>query len=73
MTQHGDARFDEALPLLRGVVLGVLAKVAELAGPLDLLRQLVGELPIELADLVFEAFDQSRFHRSSEYQRGPRD
>ena len=62
--EHGDARLDVGLALLRGLVLGVLAQVAELAGALDLLGQLRLQLALERGDLVFESLENPLFHRS---------
>src|SRR5471030_1718335 len=61
--EHADARFDEALPLFRRLVLGVLAQIAELARALDLLRQLELELVVQRVNFVFEFLDQPVFHR----------
>ncbi len=61
--EHADARFDEALPLLRGRVLGVLAQIAQLARTLDLFGQLQLQLAVERVDLVLEFLNQSIFHR----------
>ena len=61
LLQHADARFDEPLPLLRRLVFGVLAQVAELARALDFLRQLELQLAVERLDLVFELLDQPSF------------
>ena len=63
LLQHADARFDQPLPLLRGLILGVLAQIAELARALDLLRQLELQLAIERLDFVLELLDQPIFHR----------
>ena len=63
LLEHADARLDEPLPLLRGLVLGVLAQVAQLARALDLLGQLELQLAVERVDLVLELLDQSLFHR----------
>ena len=63
LLQHADPRFDQPLTLLRRVVLGVLAQVAQLARALDLPRQLDLQLAIERVDLVFELLDQPLFHR----------
>ena len=49
-----DARLQVALPLLGRLVLGVLAQVAVLAGPLDLLRELDLQLVVERPDLLLE-------------------
>ncbi len=46
------------------MVLGVLAQIAELARPLDLLRQLALQLLLELCDFVLELLQQSRFQGS---------
>ncbi len=62
--EHGDARVDVGLPLLRRLVLGVLAQVAELARTLDLLGELHVQLALERVDLVFESLDESFFHRA---------
>ena len=63
LLQHADARFDQALPLFRGVILGVLPQVAQLARALDLLRQLGLQLLLELMDLFFELLQETRLHR----------
>ena len=47
LLQHADARLDQPLPLLRRLVLGVLAQIAQLARALDLLRQLELQLVVE--------------------------
>ena len=62
LLEHADPRFDQPLPLLGGRVLGVLAQIAQLAGALDLLRQLQLQLAIERVNLVLELLDQSLFH-----------
>jgi TrmH family RNA methyltransferase len=46
------------------MILGVLAKIAVLAGALDLLRQVLREFALELADLLLEALDETLFHGS---------
>ena len=53
------------LPLLRGVVFGVLAQIAELAGAPDLLRQLGVELAFEQGDLVLQPLENLLFHASA--------
>ena len=63
LLQHRHARLDEALPLLGRGVLRVLAQIAQLARALNLLWQLVRELALEHADLVFESLDEPCFHR----------
>ena len=52
-----DARLDVGLALLGGLVLRVLAQVAELAGALDLLGELRLELALERSDLLFESLE----------------
>jgi len=68
--QHADARLEVPLPLFRGLVLGVLAQVAMLPRPLDLLGQLRLELALQLLDFVFEASDQPGLHRPPVNRRG---
>src|SRR4029077_197396 len=63
LLQHADLRFDQPLPLLRRLVLGVLTQVAQLARALDLLRQFELQLVVQLLDFVFEFLDQALFHR----------
>ena len=62
LLQHADPRLDEPLPLLGGLVLGVLAQVAQLAGTLDFLRQLGLQLPVQRVDFVLELLEQPGFH-----------
>src|SRR5665213_2755690 len=62
LLEHADPRLDEALPLLRRLVLGVLAQVAQLARALDLLRQLELQLVIQRLNLVLELANQAIFH-----------
>ena len=57
LLEHADAGFDEALPLFRRMVFRVLPKVAQLAGALDLFRELELQLMIERLDLLLEFFD----------------
>ncbi len=52
--QQADPRLDESLTLLGGMILGVLAQVAELARALNFLRQLRFQLAIQLMDLFLE-------------------
>src|ERR1700677_3419946 len=47
---------DEDLALLRHVILGVLAQIAQRSSLLDLDRQVVGELVLQLAYLFFQFF-----------------
>ena len=54
--------FDQPLPLLGRLVLGVLAQIAQLAGALDLPRQLGLQLLVELLDLVFEFLQELGLH-----------
>src|SRR4051812_44150854 len=63
LLQHADARLDEPLAFFRRRVLRVLAQIAELAGALDLIRQLEFQLVIERLDLVLELPNQPIFHR----------
>jgi hypothetical protein len=60
--QHRDPRLHEALAFLRGGVLSVLAQVAELAGALDLFRELRIELALEAGNLVVKPLENSFFH-----------
>ena len=60
--EHADPRLDEPLPFLRRLVLGVFAQIAQLAGALDLPRQLGLQLLVELLDLVLEFFQEPRLH-----------
>ena len=60
--EHRDARVDDALAILRGLVFRVLAQVAELARALDFLRQLVVQFALELGDFVFEFLEDFRLH-----------
>src|SRR5215203_3042062 len=64
--QHRDARVDDLLPLLRRLVLRVLAQVAELAGTLDLLRQVDLQLALECSDFLVEPLQNPLFHRGNE-------
>jgi hypothetical protein len=64
LLEHGNPRLDERLPLFRGVILGVLAEIAELPRAFDFLRQLRLELAIERDDLVLELSHQLIFHCS---------
>src|SRR5262245_16858988 len=64
LLELADARLDETLPFLRGLVFRVFAEVAELAGPLDLLRQLGLQLAFELRDLVLEFLQDPFLHRA---------
>src|SRR5262245_50429683 len=61
--QHGNAGVDVGLAFLRGLIFGVLAQVAQLAGALDLLGELHVQLALERVDLVFESLDEFFFHR----------
>ena len=61
LLEHADAGLQERLPLLGGLVLRVLAKVAEFARTLDLLGELRLELAIQRRDLVLELPEQLRF------------
>ena len=63
LLQHADPRLDEPLPLFGRLIFGVLAQVAELAGALDLLRQLELQLVVQRLDFVFELLDQPILHR----------
>jgi hypothetical protein len=63
LLQQADAGLDQALTLLGRLVFGVLAQVAQLARPLDLLRQLGLQLLLELMDLVLELPEQAGLHR----------
>ena len=65
LLQHRDARVDDLLTLLRGLVLGVLAQVAQLARALDLLRQLDLQLALERGDFVVEFLENAIFHVKS--------
>ena len=47
LLQHGDARVDDLLTLLGRLVFGVLAQIAKLARPLDLLGQVDLQLALE--------------------------
>ncbi len=62
LLEHRDAGFDESLTLLGGVVLGVLAEIAQLASALDFLWQILRQLFVERGDLDFEPLDQRSFH-----------
>ena len=62
LLEHRDAGVDDLLPLLGGLVLGVLAQVAQLARALDLLRQLELQLALERGDLVVETLQNAIFH-----------
>ena len=62
LLEQADPRLDEALALLRGVILRVLAQVAELARALDFLRQLGLELAVQPLDLVLELLEELRLH-----------
>ncbi len=73
LLQQADPRLDEPLPLLGGVILGVLAQVAQLARALNLLRQLRLQLAIELVDLVLELLQDPRLHLAQMVARGPRE
>src|SRR5687768_7165711 len=63
LLEHRDARVDDILPVLGSLVLRVLAQIAKLARPLDLLRQIHLQLALEGGDLVVETLDDSFFHR----------
>ena len=62
LLQQADPRLDEALPLLRGVILRVLAQIAELARALNFLRQLCLQFPVQSVDLVLELLQELRLH-----------
>src|SRR5205085_9000063 len=53
--------------LLRGLVLGVLAQVAELARALDLLRELDLQLALQRGDLIIEALEDPILHLGSDF------
>jgi hypothetical protein len=72
LLEQADARLDQALPLLRRVILRVLAQIAELARASDLLRQLAFELPVELRDLVLELLEQPRLQSILPRENGMR-
>src|SRR4029453_15353018 len=61
---------DVGLPLLRGVIFGILAEVAELARAFDFLGQLRLELAIERDDLILELSQQLIFHRTGTNRNG---
>ena len=63
LLQHRDAGVDDVLALLGGLVLGVLAQVAQLARALNLLRQLDLQLALERRDFLVETLENSLFHR----------
>jgi hypothetical protein len=62
LLQHADPRLDEPLPLLGGLIFGILAQVAELPRALDLPRELGLQLLVERVDLVFELLQQTGLH-----------
>ena len=62
LLQHRDARVDDALSILRGLILGVLAQVAQLARALDFLRQFAVQLALEIGDFVFEFLEDFGLH-----------
>ena len=53
LLELAEARVDKLLALLGHVVLGVFAEVAERRSLLDLLRELVSKLMLEVPDLLF--------------------
>ena len=63
LLEHRDARFDEPLAFLRGVIFGVLAQVTELTGALNLLGQILRQFLLEHGDFLLESLDQRGFHR----------
>ena len=54
---------DDVLALLGGLVLGVLAQVAQLARALNLLREIDLQLALEHGDFVVESLENPLFHR----------
>ncbi|MNC93929.1 hypothetical protein D3C83_106670 [compost metagenome] len=62
LLQHGDAGVDDLLPLLGRLVFGVFAQVAELARPLDLLRQVDLQLALERRNLIVEPLEDPFLH-----------
>ena len=62
LLEHGDARVDDLLPLLRRLVLGILAEVAKLARALNLLGEFDLQLALQCRDLVIEPLENPVFH-----------
>ncbi len=62
LLQHRDARVDDPLPFLGGLVLGVLAQIAVLARALDLPRQVDLQLALERGDFVVESLENPILH-----------
>jgi hypothetical protein len=53
----------EALAMLAGLVLGVLAQVAQFTGALNFLRQIELQLALEHRDFITESLENPVFHR----------
>ncbi len=62
LLEQADPCLDETLAFLRGVVLGVLAQVSELARALNFLREFGLELAVQSLDLVLELLEELRLH-----------
>ena len=63
--EHRNARVDVGLPLLRRLVLGVLAQVAQLARALNLFRELHVQLALESVQFVFKSLEKLLLHHSN--------